>query len=142
MAFRSERAVRFGDEDHAQLVYYPRFLHFFHCVFEDLFDARAEGYRTCLERDRVGWPAVRVETDFLAPVRFGDRLLIDLWTARLGEKSVTMAYRGVVAGRTCVRAEITQACVAMEGFVATPIPAAYRALFEGVAAPPDDLARG
>ncbi|MEM1416543.1 MAG: thioesterase family protein [Myxococcota bacterium] len=140
MAFRTSRRVRFGDEDHAQLVYYPRFLHFFHCAFEDLFDERAEGYRTCLERDRVGWPAVRVETDFRAPVRFGDVLVLDLWTERLGDKSVTVAYRGAVGERECVRAAITQACVAMDGFRATPIPPRYRALFEAIADPPPPLA--
>ncbi len=134
--------MRFGDEDHAQLVYYPRFLHFFHCAFEDLFDARADGYRTCLERDRVGWPAVRVETDFMAPVRFGDLLDIDLWTERLGETSVTMAYRGAVRGKDCVRAAITQACVDLGAFRATAIPPAYRALFEAVADAPADLGSG
>src|SRR5690606_1601196 len=74
MAFTTRARVRFGDEDHAQIVYYPRFFHFFHCAFEDFFDQQGFPYRACLAVDRVGWPAVHAEADFERPVRFGDEL--------------------------------------------------------------------
>jgi 4-hydroxybenzoyl-CoA thioesterase len=35
MAFRSQLKIRFGDIDHAGIVYYPRFLHYFHVALED-----------------------------------------------------------------------------------------------------------
>ena len=52
MAFKTSLRVRFGDEDHAQIVYYPRFFHFFHCAFEDFFDHQGHPYRACLDEDR------------------------------------------------------------------------------------------
>ena len=32
--------VRFADVDHAGIVYYPRFFHYFHLAFEELFRSR------------------------------------------------------------------------------------------------------
>ncbi len=40
MAFRSLLKVRFGDIDHAGIVYYPRFLHYFHVALEEFFGSR------------------------------------------------------------------------------------------------------
>ena len=37
MAFRSRLKIRFGDIDHAGIVYYPRFLHYFHVALEEFF---------------------------------------------------------------------------------------------------------
>ncbi len=50
MAFHTRIKVRFGDEDHAGIVYFPRFLHFFHCAFEDFFDEQGHPYRRCTSR--------------------------------------------------------------------------------------------
>ena len=57
MTFRTSIKVRFSDEDHARIVYYPRFFHFFHVAFEDFFESEGVPYRACLD-EGVGWPAV------------------------------------------------------------------------------------
>lgn len=87
--------VRFADVDHAGIVYYPRFFHLFHLAFEELFRQRIGGraYVDLLDRDRVGFPAVRAEAEFKAPLRFGDTAEIELTVARLGTKSITFRYR-------------------------------------------------
>jgi len=130
MTFQSRVKVRFGDEDHAQIVYYPRFFHFFHCAFEDFFDEQGFPYRDCLDVDRVGWPAVRVETDFARPLRFGDVVEIDVSVLRVGERSVTFRYVGTRRGDDgpAVRATIVLACIDMDTYRSTPIPDKYRAL--------------
>ncbi len=132
MAFTTRLKVRFSDEDHAGVVYFPRYLHFFHCVFEDFFDTEGFPYHACLDVDRIGWPAVRVESDFREPLRFGDTLEVRLSVARIGERSATFRYEGRAAGseRIAVEARITVACVDMDAFRAVPIPPKYRALFE------------
>lgn len=131
MAFTSRIRVRFGDEDHAQIVYYPRFFHFFHCAFEDFFDEQGFSYRECLDVDRVGWPAVHAEADFQKPVRFGDLLEIEVRVTRIGDKSATFAYtaRGAEAAVMC-RGVITVACISMDTYRGQPIPDKYRSLFE------------
>jgi 4-hydroxybenzoyl-CoA thioesterase len=131
MAFVSRLRVRFGDEDHAQIVYYPRFFHFFHCAFEDFFDEQGFPYRECLDVDRVGWPAVHAEADYEKPVRFGETLEIVVRVTRIGEKSATFEYdvRRPDGERAC-RGRIVVACISMDSYAARPIPDKYRALFE------------
>lgn len=131
MAFRTQIRVRFGDEDHAQIVYYPRFFHFFHCAFEDFFDEQGFPYRECLDVDRVGWPAVHAEADFERPVRFGETLEIEMRVTRIGDKSATFEYEASRPdGERACRGRIVVACIGMDTYAARTIPDKYRALFE------------
>jgi len=93
--FRHAMPVRFADVDHAGIVYYPRFFHFFHVAFEELWRDRmgARAYAELIDRQRVGFPAVRAECEFTAPLRFGDTAEIEVTVARLGGKSITFRYR-------------------------------------------------
>jgi 4-hydroxybenzoyl-CoA thioesterase len=133
MAFRTEIQVRFGDEDHAGIVYFPRFLHFFHCAFEDFFAAHGHPYKQVLDDDGTGWPAVHVETSFHSPLRFGDVFEVTVDVERLGTKSATFRYRGRRRedGQDVASARITVACIDMKTFRAKPIPEVYRRIFEG-----------
>jgi len=87
--------VRFADVDHAGIVYYPRFFHYFHVAFEELWRTRlgARAYVKLLDEDRVGFPAVRAECDYTAPLRFGDTADVELSVERLGRSSITFRYR-------------------------------------------------
>ncbi len=118
--------VRFADVDHAGIVYYPRFFHFFHMAFEELWRARmgARAYVDLLDRDHVGFPAVSASCDFKAPLRFGDDAEIQLTISRLGTKSITVHYR---VFRTDPRehaadGQVVAAVVDLAKFVAVPIP--------------------
>lgn len=130
--------MRFGDEDHAGIVYYPRFFDFFHCVFEDFFDAQGLPYQQVLDVDHVGWPAVHIEADFREPLRFGDVMVVDLWAEKIGTKSVVFAHEGrrESNGAAIASARITVACIDMRTFKAQAIPPKYRALFERFTVPP------
>jgi 4-hydroxybenzoyl-CoA thioesterase len=87
--------VRFADVDHAGIVYYPRFFHYFHTAFEEFFRHRMGGsaYVDLLDRRRIGFPAVRCECDYRSPVRFGDLLRADMTIDRMGAKSIRFRYR-------------------------------------------------
>ena len=140
MAYRSSIKVRFGDEDHAGIVYYPRFFDFFHHVFEDFFDQHGHPYRKVLDEDHAGWPSVNVRCDYSRPLRFGDVLDVEMWVSRIGQSSATFVYRGKRRGddELAVRAEVTVACIDMRTFESRPIPEVYRALFAGPGAPPPE----
>jgi 4-hydroxybenzoyl-CoA thioesterase len=128
--------VRFSDVDHAGIVYYPRFFHLFHLAFEELWRARlgAHAYRDLLDRDHVGFPAVRAECDFRGPLRFGDTAEIELSVARLGGKSLTFRYRVFRAadgsGPRTLAAEglVVSAVVDLAKFVAIAVPDRVTAL--------------
>lgn len=130
MAFTTTIRVRFGDEDHAQIVYYPRFFHFFHCAFEDFFDRQGFPYRECLESG-VGWPAVHAEADYRHPVRFGDDLVFEVVLTRMGRSSANFRYVGTISGHAqpAVIGRVTVACIDMKTMRAQEIPERYRALF-------------
>jgi 4-hydroxybenzoyl-CoA thioesterase len=128
--------VRFADIDHAGLVYYPRFFHFFHLAFEELWRARlgARAYVELIDRDRVGFPAVRAECDFKSPLRFGDEAEIEIWIVRLGGKSITFRYRVFraedAAGPRALAADGKVVCAVTDlgRMCAIPIPDRVRAL--------------
>jgi 4-hydroxybenzoyl-CoA thioesterase len=134
--FVARTPVRFSDVDHAGIVYYPRFFHFFHLAFEELWRERlgARAYVELLDRDRVGFPVVRAECDFASPLRFGDDAEIELTVARLGGKSITFHYRVFRAGDEthervlAADGKVVCAVTDLAKFVAVPIPERVRAL--------------
>jgi 4-hydroxybenzoyl-CoA thioesterase len=118
--------VRFADVDHAGIVYYPRYFHMFHLAFEELWRARmgARAYSALLDRERVGFPAVKAECEFRAPLRFGEDAEIQLTISRLGAKSITFHYRIFRAEPRELAADGSVVCAVVDlaRFVAVPIP--------------------
>lgn len=128
--FTAEVKVRFADVDHAGIVYYPRFYHFFHVAMEELYDREfGRTYPEVLDVERVGFPAVHTESDFRVPVKYGDVLRIRVTCVRLGGRSVTLRYRAARAsdGVECAEGRVTTACVDMTTFRSMDIPERYRA---------------
>jgi 4-hydroxybenzoyl-CoA thioesterase len=132
-AFELTLPVRFGQVDSAGIMFYPRFFENFHAVFEDMFGAKlGRPYVTILTERRLGFPMVRLETDFRKAFRFGDpmRLLLDV--TRIGRTSVTFRYRAYNGAETepSVEALGTVALIDLDSFVAVPFPADIRAVLE------------
>lgn len=130
MSFTFATPVRFADVDHAGIVYYPRFFHMFHLAFEELWRARIgpRAYSDLIDRERVGFPAVRAECEFKAPLRFGDTSEIEVSVARLGTRSITFRYRVYRAGddtrprELAAEGSVVCAVVDLARFVAIAIP--------------------
>ncbi len=139
--FRYSQPVRFADIDHAGIVYYPRFFHFFHIAFEELWRARIgpQAYSDIIDKERVGFPAVHAECDFKAPLKFGDTADIEVSIPRLGSKSITFRYRiyraaspaeGSDPRLLCAEGQVVCAVVDLARFVAVPIPEHVAAMLE------------
>jgi 4-hydroxybenzoyl-CoA thioesterase len=121
--------VRFSDIDHARIVYYPRFFHFFHLAFEELWRTRLGGraYAELIDRDRLGFPVVHAECDFTAPLAFGDTAEIELSVLKLGAKSINFRYRVYRAADArpriaCAEGKVVCAMVDLAKFVAVQVP--------------------
>jgi 4-hydroxybenzoyl-CoA thioesterase len=135
-AFVTHLPVRFADIDHAGIVYFPRFFHFFHVAFEEMWRDKlgARAYVDLLDKDRVGFPAVRAECDYRSPLRFGDVAELELRVLRLGRTSVTFGYRVYRAAeppherRLAAEGKTVSAIVDLSRFVATEAPARVREL--------------
>jgi len=138
VVYRTQLKVRFGDIDHAGIVYYPRFFHFFHVTFEEFFEEVVGlSYDRLLNEDRIGFPAVTVNSEFSKPLMYGDVLEVAMEARRVGNTSVTFAYTVYKAGTPEVRArsEQTLVCVDMESFRPTAIPSRCRDAFESILTP-------
>ncbi|MEO7095338.1 MAG: thioesterase family protein [Polyangiales bacterium] len=126
MSFTFAAPVRFADVDHAGIVYYPRFFHMFHVAFEELWRTRIgpKAYSELIDRDRIGFPAVKAECEFKSPLRFGDTAEIDVTVSRLGAKSITFRYRIYKQDPRTLAAEGSVVCAVVDlaRFVATPVP--------------------
>ena len=131
MAFRTTVPVRFGDVDHAGIVYYPKFFIYFHEAFEDFFDHNGFAYHVQLNQRRIGFPTVHIDTDFKMPLRYGDSLDVEMSVPRLSGRSATFRYLGYrhKDGLLACSAQITCACVDLDSFKAVAIPDDLRALF-------------
>ncbi|HLU66425.1 MAG TPA: thioesterase family protein [Kofleriaceae bacterium] len=146
--FRYTTPVRFAEVDHAGIVYYPRFFHYFHLAFEEFFRTRlgAGAYLDLIDRRRIGFPAVRSECDYRAPLRFGDTVHIDMWIERLGGKSIRFRYQAIRAAAgageggepaagpgeeevVCADGAVVCAVTDLAHFRAVEVPPDLRALF-------------
>jgi 4-hydroxybenzoyl-CoA thioesterase len=127
--------VRFADVDHAKIVYYPMFYHYFHVAFEELFRERmgAEAYLDLLDNQKIGFPAVHSECDYSSPLRFADSAETEISLDRIGTKSVSLQYVvNRVEGQErslAAKGKVVCAVTDLVAFRAVEIPAQLRPLF-------------
>lgn len=127
--------VRFGQVDYAGIMFYPRFFENFHTVFEDMFSERlGVPYDSILRDRRIGFPTVRIETDFRKPFRFGEPMRLALDVLKLGRSSITFRYRGFNgdADEPSVEAVGTVVVLHLDRFETLPIPDDIRGALEGL----------
>lgn len=132
MSFTTQLKVRFGDIDHAGVAYYPNLYHYLHIAFEEFFERFAgKDYSSVLEQDKLGFPTVHVESDFLRPVRYGDTLGITLTVERIGRSSVEILFTMVRIGdrEPCMVSRQTVVAVDMGTFSPVELPDRYREVF-------------
>ena len=125
MAFRSNLKIRFGDIDRAGIVYYPRFMHYFHVSKEEFFISELNiEYHEFIEKHRIGLPTVHLETDFSKPFRYGDDIEVEVTVKNFGKSSITFGYRVFKKGGTephIVGHNVT-VCINMDTFEKIEIP--------------------
>jgi 4-hydroxybenzoyl-CoA thioesterase len=85
--------VRFDEVDAAGIVYFARFFTWCHDAMEAMLagpDGR--GYVKLITERRLGFPAVHVEADYAAPLRFGEEVHLAGTVERLGTSSITLRF--------------------------------------------------
>ncbi len=133
MAYTSVQKIRFDDVDGAGIVYYPRYFHLCHAAFEDFFDSAAPmSYPQLIAGMRRGFPTVKIESEFTAPLSYGDTAVIDLKVDHVGTSSVRFRYeiRRKQDGAIAFTAAVTSVFMDLDTKRSTPLPDDIRALLE------------
>ena len=126
MAFRTQIKVCFADIDNAGIVYYPRFLHYFHLSMEEFFGSELGiDYADVLHQRNLSFPTVHVACDFRRRLRYGDRIDMEVSVIHIGQTSITWGYKGYRAGDEggiVVEGSNVTVCVRTDRFEKTDIP--------------------
>ena len=124
MAVQVKRGGDFPMVDLANIAYYPRIFDLAHRFFEDAWthicDVR---YADLLLIRKIGFPVVHVESDFHAPLRYGDTITATIWIDAVGESSCTWYYEFHNQNRELLwtSSQVT-VCVNMESMKRQSIP--------------------
>ncbi len=122
--------IEFNHCDPAGIVFYPRYFEMTNSVTENFFaDRVGRSYAQMTMRDGNGVPTVKIDANFRAPSRLGDRLEFTLQVLRVGRSSVTLEIAARLGEELRMEAELTLVWVSPEGG-ATPWPADMRARLE------------
>ncbi|HZU85443.1 MAG TPA: thioesterase family protein [Polyangiaceae bacterium] len=127
--------VRFAEVDAAGLAYFAHFFGWCHDAMAAMLADLEGGYRALVVDRKLGLPAVHVEADFSAPLRFGDEVRIATHVERVGRSSCTLRFEltRAVDGRPPDAIATLRHVVALtdlHALRATPLPADVRALLE------------
>lgn len=127
--FRFQRPVRWEELDAAGFVYFPRVVAFAHEALERMFEAASpRGYAAMIDTG-LGLPCVHVETDFRAPLRFGDVAEVCAVVKKLGRSSVELELDVRRDGVDCARIRYVVACTDLRAPKAVALPGSARAMF-------------
>ena len=108
--FEIEDTIRFAHCDPAGIVFFPQYLVMLNTLHERWFgEALGVPYAQYIGERRLGVPTVRLECDFTAVSKHGDRLQQRLAVAKLGRSSVELAVE--FSGGDELRARFRQVLV-------------------------------
>jgi len=136
--FQRPRMIRFSDCDPAGIVFYPQYFVMLNGLVEDwVSEGLGIDYHAFISERRIGLPTVRLEADFRAVSRMGDRVVLGLAVERLGSRSMTLALRCFDAASGELRMQVKQVLVttSLESHRAVEIPQDMRAAMLRGAAP-------
>lgn len=126
------RPIKFEEVDAANIVFFARFATYAHEAMEDFFSPVEGGYAGLIVKRRVGLPAVHLETEFLAPLQYGDALRIETTVARLGKRSAVLHYRMFRESDGALACDVKHTVVTTDlvALKSIDMPADVRACFE------------
>ncbi len=122
--------VRFVDTDASQRIHYTAMLRHFEAAEFEFLRAMGIAYGE-VGRDELAYPRVRVECDYLGPVRFDDLLDIAVTVERVGDTSFTLAFEAAIAGRPAAKGRIVVVCMSRATQKSHPLLADFAAKLRG-----------
>jgi acyl-CoA thioester hydrolase len=106
--------VYYEDVDLAGVVYYANYLRFYERGRSEALWALGVDQTRMREEGRV-FIVRRIEADYLAPARFEETIEVRTWIESAKRASLVMGQEIVRGGRTLNHAQVTVACMTLEG---------------------------
>tara|TARA_B100000287_G_scaffold410829_1_gene439683 strand:+ start:315 stop:728 length:414 start_codon:yes stop_codon:yes gene_type:complete len=124
MSLNYSRRIDFPMVDLAGIVYYPVYWDLAHRFFELCWEEICGiNYPKIIQELKLGFPAVKNECEFLAPLKYGDTVNCKIWISDVGNKSCTWEYEFTNQNMEKVWiATVVTVCVNMETFESINIP--------------------
>lgn len=116
--------VRWGDVDHAGVIFYGAYVRFHDLAETEIFRAAGLPYGAMFERFGIWLPRRVVHTEFHAPSRLDDHLKLVTYFSHVGRSSLTINFDVMGAGDGALRAATHQVlvCVDRATFATRPLP--------------------
>jgi 4-hydroxybenzoyl-CoA thioesterase len=129
--FEIEETVRFAHCDPAGIVFFPQYLVMLNTLHERWFgEALGVPYQEYIGQRRLGVPTVRLECDFTAISRHGDRLRQRLALAKLGRSSIDVAAEFLCGDELRARFRQVLVCTSLETHKPQAVPQDLRVRME------------
>jgi 4-hydroxybenzoyl-CoA thioesterase len=125
--FSREVVVRFEHCDAAGLMFYPRFYALVNEMVEDWFAVLGRPFKQLHVEQKKGVPTVKIDAEFLRPVRMGDRLEQTLRVRHVGHTSCRLLHEARVGGEAAAWFEHTLVHVDLATMTPEEWPADLRA---------------
>ena len=91
--FKAIRRVEFSDTDMAGIMHYSNFFRFMETAEHAFFRSLGLSIVTNKVEPPVGWPRVRAQCDYKAPLRFEDEVEIHLLVSEKKSKSLSYIFK-------------------------------------------------
>jgi YbgC/YbaW family acyl-CoA thioester hydrolase len=118
--------VSFADTDASGRIHYIALLYHLDAAEAEFLRSRGVGYRV-IQDEKVGFPRVHVECDYISALVYDDLIDIAVTVNRLGQSSFTLAFDVSVQGRAAARGKVTVVSIDREKQRACPLPEKLRA---------------
>lgn len=126
MPYQRLSQIEFNHCDPAGIVFYPRYFEMVNSVVENFFaDVVGRSFAQMHLGQGNGVPTVRIEAEFVAPSRLGEKVLFTLEIVKLGGASAEFAIRAALGAEERMRLRLT--LVWIEAGRAAPWPQEMRA---------------
>ena len=126
------RPVRFEDVDAARVVFFAHYARYVHEAMEAFFDAMPGGYAGLVTTRNLGFPTVRLDGTYRAPLRYGEAARIRVTVEHVGRSSAGLRYvfSREPGGGLVYEASHTVVACTMSDLVSQPLPDDVRAHLE------------
>lgn len=120
-----KKTVAFADTDMAGIVHFSRIL----CYVEEAEHTAMATMGVLAMTPEGGFPKVHVECDYRSPLRFGEKVSIELGLCRIGDCSLTWKFKVECAGQVAAEGNFVTVYINNAGRSAE-IPLVYRKLLQ------------